>query len=102
MIKVNQGNTLEIPTLRRIAAKVMLCCAIAAAAPPIPASAQTQTNGAALNFVNADMESVIKAVGHYTGTTFIIDPRVKGKLTLVSEHPLTKSQAFELLTSALR
>jgi general secretion pathway protein D len=43
-------------------------------------------NGAALNFVNADIESVIKAVGHYTGMTFIIDPRVKGTLTLVSEN----------------
>jgi general secretion pathway protein D len=45
---------------------------------------------------------VIKAVGHYTGMTFIIDPRVKGTLTLVSEKPLTKSQAFSLLTSQLR
>jgi general secretion pathway protein D len=59
-------------------------------------------DGAALNFVNADMESVIKAVGHYTGMTFIIDPRVKGTLTLVSEKSLTKAQAFGLLTSALR
>jgi general secretion pathway protein D len=45
---------------------------------------------------------VIKAVGHYTGMTFIIDPRVKGTLTLVSERTLTKAQAFALLTSALR
>ncbi len=52
--------------------------------------------------MNADIESVIKAVGHYTGMTFIIDPRVKGTLTLVSEKSLTKSQAFGLLTSALR
>jgi len=59
-------------------------------------------NGAALNFVNADIESVIKAVGHYTGMTFIIDPRIKGTLTLVSEKTLSKSQAFALLTSALR
>ena len=68
----------------------------------MPAFAQDQASGAALNFVNADMESVIKAVGHYTGMTFIIDPRVKGTLTLVSEQPLTKAQAFALLTSALR
>ena len=57
---------------------------------------------AALNFVGADMESVIKAVGHYTNITFIIDPRVKGTLTLVSEKSISKSQAFSLLTSALR
>jgi general secretion pathway protein D len=69
--------------------------------PAAPAFAQ-DGNGAALNFVNADMESVIKAVGHYTGMTFIIDPRVKGTLTLVSERTLSKAQAFALLTSALR
>jgi general secretion pathway protein D len=90
------------PTLRRIAAGVMLSCAVATALPVAPAFAQGQENSAALSFVNADIESVIKAVGHYTGMTFIIDPRVKGTLTLVSEKSLTKSQAFGLLTSALR
>jgi general secretion pathway protein D len=91
----------QFPVLRRLAAGVMLCCAAAMVIPPVPAFAQ-EGGGAALNFVNADMESVIKAVGHYTGMTFIIDPRVKGTLTLVSEHTLTKAQAFALLTSALR
>ncbi|MEW6024233.1 MAG: type II secretion system secretin GspD [Pseudomonadota bacterium] len=88
------------PSLRRIAAGAMLCCAFATALPPAPAFAQE--NSAALSFVNADIESVIKAVGHYTGMTFIVDPRVKGTLTLQSEKSLTKSQAFGLLTSALR
>ncbi|MFC5549286.1 type II secretion system secretin GspD [Massilia aerilata] len=94
-------KTPQTPALRRIAARVMLCCAVFGAVPPAPAFAQ-DGNGAALNFVNADMESVIKAVGHYTGMTFIIDPRVKGTLTLVSERTLSKAQAFSLLTSALR
>lgn len=59
-------------------------------------------NEANLNFVGADIESVIKAIGHYTGTTFIIDPRVKGTINLVTEKPVTKEQAFSLLTSTLR
>ncbi|MGJ7918330.1 type II secretion system secretin GspD [Massilia sp. LXY-6] len=91
----------QTPALRRLAANVMLCCAVLGAVPPMPALAQ-EGGGAALNFVNADIESVIKAVGHYTGMTFIIDPRVKGTLTLVSERTLSKAQAFSLLTSALR
>ena len=67
------------------------------------AVAQTpDKNTADLNFVGADIESVVKAIGHYTGTTFIIDPRVKGQVNLVSEKPLTKDQAFKLLTSTLR
>ncbi|WLI89272.1 type II secretion system secretin GspD [Massilia sp. R2A-15] len=99
-MKKPAGNTSPVPALRRLAAGVMLCCA--AATVVAPALAQEATSGAALNFVNADMESVIKAVGHYTGMTFIVDPRVKGTLTLVSEKPLSKSQAFSLLTSQLR
>jgi len=66
------------------------------------ASNTTGTNKSTLNFVDADIESVIAAVGDYTNTTFIIDPRVKGTVTLVSEKPLTKTQAFQLLTSVLR
>ncbi|OFZ67905.1 MAG: type II secretion system protein GspD [Betaproteobacteria bacterium RBG_16_56_24] len=59
-------------------------------------------NKVTFNFVNADIESVIAAVGDYANTTFIIDPRVKGTITLKSEEPLTRTQAFQLLTSVLR
>jgi general secretion pathway protein D len=40
-------------------------------------------------------------VGHYTNITFVIDPRVKGTLTLVSENP-SASRRLSMLTSALR
>lgn len=69
----------------------------------IPGTNQAASaNKGTLNFVDADIESVIAAVGDYTNTTFIIDPRVKGTLTLVSEKPLSKAQAFQLLASVLR
>ncbi len=101
MMKKQSVSSTHLPTLRRIAAGVMLCCAVAGAAAPGAALAAPDEQ-AALNFVGADIESVIKAVGHYTGMTFIIDPRVKGTLTLVSEKSISKAQAFSLLTSALR
>ena len=66
------------------------------------ASNPNAANKGTLNFVDADIESVIAAIGDYTNTTFIIDPRVKGKINLVSDKPLTKAQAFQLLTSVLR
>ena len=97
---VAKSRISHVPAMRRIAAGAMLSCALVTALPPLTAFAQE--GGAALNFVNADMESVIKAVGHYTGMTFIIDPRVKGTMSLVSERTLTKAQAFSLLTSQLR
>lgn len=59
-------------------------------------------NQATLNFVGADIESVVRAIGHFTGNTFVIDPRVKGMVNLVSEKPVTKAQAFDMLSSVLR
>ncbi|WP_426344166.1 type II secretion system secretin GspD [Pseudoduganella sp. R-32] len=100
-MKTHTASPTPFPALRRLSAAALLCCALAPAAAPVPAWAQPNDE-AALNFVGADIESVIKAVGHYTNITFLIDPRVKGTLTLVSEKSITKSQAFQLLASALR
>lgn len=55
-----------------------------------------------LNFVNADLEAVVRAIGHFTDRTFVVDPRVKGTLNLVSEKPMGRSQALSALTAALR
>jgi len=55
-----------------------------------------------LNFVNADLETVVKAVGQATGKNFVIDPRVKGTVNLVTEQPVSRAQALETLGSVLR
>src|SRR5882672_5150704 len=55
-----------------------------------------------LNFVGADLEAVVRAIGQFTNRTFVIDPRVKGTINLVTERPVTKQQAYEQLLSALR
>lgn len=93
------ASKFQPPALRRLSAAALLCCMLSSAVAPAWAASQDE---AALNFVGADIESVIKAVGHYTNITFLIDPRVKGTITLVSEKSISKSQAFALLTSALR
>ena len=86
-------------SLRRLSAAALLCCSVAGMPAPVWAAPGDE---AALNFVGADIESVIKAVGHYTNINFVIDPRVKGTITLVSEKSISKTQAFGLLASALR
>ncbi|MGV8891825.1 MAG: type II secretion system secretin GspD [Burkholderiaceae bacterium] len=83
---------------QHLRATAILLLSVAVIPPAWPAT----DNEATLNFVGADIESVIKAIGHYTNTTFIIDPRVKGTINLVAEKALTKAQAFSLLASALR
>ncbi|WP_284699760.1 type II secretion system secretin GspD [Chitinolyticbacter albus] len=68
------------------------------AAMPTPAADDEVT----LNFVNADLESTIKAVGLISGKNFVLDPRVKGTVNIVSTHPVKKSEVFPILLSALR
>lgn len=55
-----------------------------------------------LNFQNADLEAVVRAIGQFTNRQFVIDPRVKGTVSLSTERPVTKQQAYEQLLSALR
>ncbi len=55
-----------------------------------------------LNFVNADIDAVVKAVGEITGRNFLVDPRVKGTVNIVSAHPVPKALVYPTLLSALR
>ncbi|HEV3238899.1 MAG TPA: type II secretion system secretin GspD [Casimicrobiaceae bacterium] len=55
-----------------------------------------------LNFVNADIEAVVKAVAEMTGRNFVIDPRVKGVINIVSARPVPVSLVYPTLLSALR
>lgn len=55
-----------------------------------------------LNFVDADLPSVVRALARYTSRNFVVDPRVKGKLTLVSEKPVDPNTAYDMLLGALR
>jgi len=57
---------------------------------------------ATLNFVNADIASVVKAVGAHTGKNFIVDPRVQGTVNVVSEKPVPKDLLYPMLLSVLR
>ncbi|MDZ7584324.1 MAG: type II secretion system secretin GspD [Thiobacillus sp.] len=84
---------------RRLTLSVLL---FALALPPLQTQAQTQTDPVVLNFVNADIPSVIKAVGELTGKNFIIDPRVKGTVIITSARPVPRDQVYPILLSALR
>src|ERR1700737_4767809 len=55
-----------------------------------------------LNFVNADIDAVVKAVSEMTGRNFLLDPRVKGVINIVSARPVPRSLVYPTLLSALR
>ncbi len=55
-----------------------------------------------LNFVNADVESVVRAMGQFLKRDFVLDPRVKGQITLATDQPVTRADAYNLLLTSLR
>ena len=87
-----------------------LCLAIVAwspqigAAGPAPAAPAKQTGPdvVTLNFVNADIEGVVKAVSEITGKNFVLDPRVKGTINIVSAKPMSRALVYEVFLSAMR
>ncbi len=55
-----------------------------------------------LNFVNAEIEGVARAMGAIIDRQIIVDPRVKGQITLYSEQPLSAREAYLNFLAALR
>lgn len=61
------------------------------------------TNNSRLwNLQNADLLSVIDAVSHETGKNFIVDPRVQGKVTLVSSQPMSADEIYQVFLAVLQ
>ena len=58
--------------------------------------------GQVLNLQDADIRAFIQDVARATGNTFIIDPRVQGKVTITSQQPLQPNELMDVLFSALR
>lgn len=55
-----------------------------------------------LNVRDADIRAFIQDAAKATGRTFIIDSRVQGKVSVVTDRPLSKSEYFEIFLSTLR
>ena len=65
---------------------------------PKAVSAQEQIT---LNFKDAEITAVINTVADLTGKTFIIDPRVKGMVNVVSSQPLSRDEVLGVFLSIL-
>jgi general secretion pathway protein D len=62
---------------------------------------QTLAEQVTLNLNNADIGALIKTVSEHTGKNFVIDPRVKGQVTVISAHPMGKDEFYEVFLSIL-
>ena len=55
-----------------------------------------------LNFVNAEIDAVARTMATITGRNVVVDPRVKGTLTLITETPMAPLIAFGQFAAQLR
>jgi general secretion pathway protein D len=67
-----------------------------------PRDSRFKGEAVTLNFVNADIEGVSRAMGAILKQQFVVDPRVKGTITLFSEEPLSPREAYLNFLAALR
>jgi general secretion pathway protein D len=75
----------------------LLALALLLAVPLAPALAQH-----VVNLRDADVRAFIEDAARVTGRTFIVDPAVQGKVSVVTQRPLSRSEYFELFLSTLR
>jgi general secretion pathway protein D len=55
-----------------------------------------------LNVRDADIRAFIQDAARVTGRTFVIDGRVNGKVSVVTDRPLSRSEYFEIFLATLR
>ena len=65
----------------------------------VEASAEEQVR---INFRDADIRSVIESVAEITGKSFVLDPRVKGKVTIIAPDPIDSALLYPAVLSAIQ
>ena len=82
-------------------AAVGLALVLAVATLPTPALAQAQ-GMITPNYKDADLSQIIEAVSAVTGKNFIVDPRVKAQVTMLSSTPMSPNAFYEAFLSILQ
>ena len=86
-------RTQRLPSFRLLLAAVALA---------LTAAALAQQPAATLNWKDADIRQVVEAVSAVTGKNFILDPRVTGRVTLLSPTPLGPDALYAAFLSILQ
>jgi len=104
---MKKRSTLQAP--RRPLTAALAAAMLWTAVLPVPAALAQQPKESrfkgepvTLNFVNAEIEGVTRAMGAILKQQFVVDPRVKGNITLFSEEPLSPREAYLNFLAALR
>ena len=83
--------------ITRIASRLASAAVLISLLAPVPALAK----GVVLNFNDVDIATMVKFISDLTGKNFIMDERVKGKISVYSPSKLSSDEAFNVFTSVL-
>ncbi len=87
----------------RLTAFAVACALTWGAAPAQqPAQPQQQQTTITPAFRDADLTQIIEAVSQITGKTFIVDPRVRAQVTILSSTPMSPDAFYETFLSILQ
>ena len=95
-------------TLHTLAVSAMLACTAGTAqaqqtnAPTGATPSLRPGEPVTLNFSGADIEAVSRAIGAITNRNVVVDPRVKGQITLLTDRPVPPATAYQQFLAALR
>ena len=76
--------------------------ALTTAMAPLQAQQRRNTEPVVLNFVNAEIEAVARTMATITGRNVVVDPRVKGTMSLATDKAVAPSVALNQFGAALR
>ncbi|OZC35726.1 type II secretion system protein GspD [Marinobacter vinifirmus] len=68
---------------------------------PVMSVVQAQEETWRLNLKDADIRAFVTQVADITGYSFVVDPRVKGKVTVLSSAPMNKDEIYDLFLAVL-
>jgi len=66
-----------------------------------PAGAQSAPRLITMNFKDVDLQVLVQFISDLTGRNFLLDPAVKGKVTVLSPGKITVDEAYEVFLSVL-
>ena len=87
---------------KHIASRMLLTTALAMGLTTTFAQGKAETSPITMNFVNAEIEAVAKTLAVLTRRTLVVDPRVKGTISLSTEKPVTPQVAWNQFLTVLR
>ena len=87
---------------KRYALSLLALSALLATTPDLMAQSNRAGAPITLNFVNADIESVARALASLTKRSLVVDPRVKGTINLSTDKPVAPDVAWNQFLAVLR